>query len=198
MICAMILAAGRSQRMGTQKLLLPLGDRPVIACVVDEVLRSPVDRVFVVIAPDGSLIAEALAGRRVEFVANPDPESEMLASVRCGLRATPQDCAAALVVPGDHPGVTAEVISSLIEAFEAGARGIVVPAYNGRRGHPLLLSMRYRNEILTRYDDTGLRGLLRAHAGDVHEVEVPTAGVVEDMDLPEDYVRIREHLRGTQ
>ena len=85
----------------------------MIARIVDEVLRSPVDRVFVVVGPDGGRIAEALAGRRVEFVTNPDPEAEMLSSVRCGLRAMPEDCEAVLVVLGDQPGVTAEVIATL-------------------------------------------------------------------------------------
>ncbi len=157
MICAMILAAGRSQRMGTQKLLLPLGDRPVIARVVDEVLRSPVDRVFVVVGPDGGGIVEALAGRRVEFVKNPNAESEMLSSVRCGLSAMPEDCVAVLVVLGDQPGVTVEVISTLVKAFRTRQCGIVAPSYNGRRGHPLLLAMRYREEILNQYQDVGLR-----------------------------------------
>ncbi len=116
MICAMVLAAGRSRRMGAQKLLLSLGGRPVIARIVDEVLRGPVDRVFVIVGPDGARIAEALAGRRVDYVINPDPEAEMLSSVRCGLRAMPEDCDAVLMVLGDQPGVTADDIAALCKA----------------------------------------------------------------------------------
>jgi molybdenum cofactor cytidylyltransferase len=167
--------------MGAQKLLLPLGDRPVIAHIVDEVLRSPVDRVFVIVGLDGARVAEALAGRRVEFATNPDPEGEMLTSIRCGLRAMPEDCAAVLMVLGDQPGVTADVIAS--------GRGIVAPIYKGKRGHPLLFAMRYRDELLNQYDDVGLCGLLRAHPEDVFEVEIPAPSVIEDMDLPEDYER---------
>ena len=140
MIYAMVLAAGRSRRMGAQKLLLPLGDRPVIARIVDEVLSSPVDRVFVIVGPDGNGIAEALAGQCVDFVTNPDAEGEMLSSVRCGLRAMPEDCTAVLVVLGDQPGITADVVAMLVQAFQTSGRGIVVPIYGGRRGHPLLLS----------------------------------------------------------
>jgi molybdenum cofactor cytidylyltransferase len=198
MICSILLAAGRSRRMRAQKLLLPLGDRPVIARIVDEVLRSPVDRVFVVVGPDSARIAEVLAGRQVEFVTNPAPEAEMLSSVRCGLRAMPEDCDAVLAVLGDQPGVTTEVIAAIVQAFHASRRGIVAPIYKGKRGHPLMFSMRYREEILTRYDDFGLRGLLHAHPEDVCEIEFSTPNVFDDMDLPEDYEReIKQYKNGS-
>jgi len=190
MICAIIPAAGRSRRMGVQKLLLPVGGKPMIACVVDEVLAGPVDRVVVVVGADGAAIADALAGRRVHFVTNPEAEGEMLGSVRCGLSAVPQDAAAALVAPGDQPGVTSEVVAAVVEAFRSSGRGIVVPTHAGRRGHPLLIALRYRDEILTRYDGTGLRGLLQAHPEDVLEVEVAAPGAVEDVDTPEQYARV--------
>jgi molybdenum cofactor cytidylyltransferase len=189
MICSIVLAAGRSRRMGAQKLLLPLGGRTVIERIADEVLRASVDRVFVIVGLDGGGIADALAGRRVEFVTNPDPEAEMLSSVRCGIRALPADCDAVIVVLGDQPGVTAEVISALVQAYKTSGRGIAIPIHNGRRGHPLMFAMRYRDEILTRYDDVGLRGLLHAHPEDVCEVEILAPNVIDDMDLPEDYER---------
>ena len=189
MICALVLAAGRSRRMGVQKLLLPVGGQPLIARVVDEVLRSPVAEVFVVIGHEGERVAEALAGRRVRFVPNPDAEGEMLSSVRCGLRAVPENCAAVLMVLGDQPGISANVIATLAGAFRTAGRGIVVPTHGGRRGHPLLFAMQYRGEILSRYNEVGLRGLLQAHPEEVFEVAVAAPGVLEDMDVPEDYHR---------
>ena len=190
MICAMVLAAGQSRRMGTQKLLLPLAGRPLITGIVDEVLRSPVAEVFVVMGRDAPRITQALAGRRVRLLTNPCTDGDMLSSVRCGLRALPPECAAALVVLGDQPGITAETISMLIQAFQTHSRGIVVPTHGGKRGHPLLLSMRYRDEVLHQYDGTGMRGLFLAHPDDVMEVEVPASGILEDMDTPEDYRRM--------
>jgi len=189
MICALVLAAGRARRMGAQKLLLPIGDRPAIARIVDEVLAGPVAEVVVVVGTDGGRIADALAGRRVTLVANPDPAGEMLSSVRCGLRAMPEACTAALVVLGDQPSLTAGLVAALAGAHRATGRGLVVPTYRGRRGHPLLVAMRYREEVLRGYDDVGLRGLLRAHPQDVGEVETGVPGVVEDMDVPDDYRR---------
>ena len=113
----------------------------------------------------------------------------MLGAVRCGLRAVPQDASAALVAPGDQPGVTAEVVATVVGAFGVSGRGIVVPTHAGRRGHPLLIALRYRDEIMTRYDGTGLRGLLQAHPEDVLEVEVAAPGAVQDIDTPEQYAR---------
>jgi molybdenum cofactor cytidylyltransferase len=190
MICAVVLAAGRSQRMGTQKLLLPVGGQPLIARIVDQVLASPVDRTVVVTGSDGDCLAAALAGRPVAFVVNPEPQAEMLASVRCGLAVLPPECTAALIVLGDQPGITAHVIARLLEAFSASGCGIVVPTVHGRRGHPLLVSLRYRDEILTHYDAVGLRGLVQLHQEDVCEVDVGTPEILDDLDTPRDYQRL--------
>ncbi len=190
MICAIVLAAGRSTRMSVQKLLLPFGSSTVVGTVVDAVSRPPVDRTIVVTAPGGD-VAAALAGRDVTLVVNPDPAAEMLDSVRIGLRALPPACEAVLVTPGDLPGVTPGLVASLVAAFRASGKGIVVPVYDGGRGHPLLLGARYFAEVLTRYDDVGLRGLPRAHQDDVLEVVVVDDAVLADIDTPEDYERVR-------
>lgn len=190
MIGAIVLAAGRSRRMGTQKLLLKLGGQMVITRIVDEVLRCPIDSICVVIGQEGLQITEALAGRRVQFVRNERVEGDMLSSVRCGLQALPAICAGVLVILGDQPSLSATIIVKLIEAFRLAPDCIAVPAYGGKRGHPLLFASYYRDEILTRYDQTGLRGLLLSHPDKVVEVESDTPSVLEDMDRPEDYERI--------
>ena len=190
MICALVLAAGRSRRMGVQKLLLPVQGQPLIAHVADQVLRSPVDHVFVIVGHDADQLAQALAGRNVSLVDNPELDGEMLSSVRCGLRALPAACDAVLVALGDQPGITAELIARLVQAFRHGGKGIVLPAHGGQRGHPLVFTTRYRDEILTGYDHVGLHGLLRAHGDDVDEVEVGEPSVLEDLDRPEDYQRL--------
>jgi molybdenum cofactor cytidylyltransferase len=77
----------------------------------------------------------------------------------------------------------------MTKAFESSRRGIVVPEHEGRRGHPILFSAKYRHEVLTQFDDVGLRGLLEAHPEDVHEVAVADASILADMDVPEDYER---------
>jgi molybdenum cofactor cytidylyltransferase len=192
MISAIVLAAGRSRRMGTQKLLLPFQGTTLIGRVVDELSRSPLDQILVVVGRDGEHIAKAIPGPRVQFVTNPNDEAEMLSSVRCGLQALPAEASAVLVALGDQPGVTANVVRELVSAFHARKRGIVVPTHNGRRGHPLLFAAHYRHEILTKYEGCGLRGLLDAHPDDIFELEVASTGVLDDVDIPEDYQRVAE------
>lgn len=195
MITAIVPAAGRSRRMGMPKLLLPLAGTTVIGCVVDALLGAPTDGVLVVVRPDDALLRTALVDRRVAFVANPDPDGDMLSSVRCGLRALPADCTTALVATGDQPGLNAALVRDLIAAYRASDRSILVPIHAGRRGHPLLFSTRYRDEILSRFDGVGLRGLLLAHTAEVLEWPTSDAAVLEDLDRPDDYRRI---LRGAE
>ena len=190
MISALILAAGQSRRMGVPKLLLPLGVHPLIARVADAVLASSVHETCVVVGPDSAGIRQALAVRAVRFVVNPHPDEGMLSSVRCGLRAVSPATKAVLVVLGDQPGLTTAIINRLFEVSRVGGKGLVLPTHGGQRGHPLLLDLRYREEILHGYDQTGLRGLLQAHPDAVTEVEMPSPAVLEDMDTPEDYQRI--------
>ena len=189
MIGAIVLAAGESRRMGAQKMLLPFGSTTVIAHVVDQLLNSAVDQVLVVVGHAGDSVAEALSGRAVAVVHNADYKSGMLSSVRCGLRALPGQCSAIMVALGDQPAITTGLIDELLQTFGRNDRGIVTPLFQGGRGHPLLFSERYRAEILTHYDDAGLRGLLHAHPDDVFEWAAPTAAVLSDMDYPDDYRR---------
>jgi molybdenum cofactor cytidylyltransferase len=192
MICAIVLAAGLSRRMGMQKLLLPLGDKPVIAHVVDTLLRSEVAaKVFVVVGNAEVRIREALINRDIHFV-TPGQTKDMLASVRAGIRALPKSCDAILVALGDQPGLRVRLLKRMAAALKNIPRSIIVPSYRGQCGHPLLFSVRYRKELLTRYDNTGLRGLRYAHPDKVFIVKTVASSVLEDMDTPADY---RRHLK---
>jgi molybdenum cofactor cytidylyltransferase len=187
---AIVVAAGASRRMGAQKVLLPLGQTTVIGHIVDVLERCGLDGISVVVGHGGERVRGALAGRHVALVTNPTPEAGMLSSVRCGVRALPAGWEAVLVALGDQPSIREDVVRSLTQAFDRGG-GIVVPVHRGKRGHPLLVAARYAGDVLTRYDETGLRGLLIDHAADVREVEARTSSILEDMDTPEDYDRGR-------
>ncbi len=196
MNAAIVLAAGRSRRMGAPKVLLPFGPGTVIAHIADRIAASSVDRIVVVVGPEGDRVADALRGRPASIVVNPDPEKAMLSSVRCGLRALPEGCDAVLVALGDQPAVEAALIDRLIAARAGSGKGIAVPVHGGRRGHPLLFAASYGPEVLERYEDTGLRGLLAAHPDDIVEVPASDAAVLSDMDTPEDYRRELDRRRG--
>ena len=189
MICAIVLAAGRSRRMGVQKLLLPFGSKTVIGHIVDQLTESSVDEVYVVVGCQGKQVSEELSDKPVSIVNNPNYKSGMLSSVRCGLNTLPEQCTSVLVALGDQPSVTTELIDQLLQNFDSTERQILVPLYDGRRGHPIIFSAIYRDEILTNYDSVGLRGLMYAHKKDICELSVKSSGVLSDMDCPQDYQR---------
>ena len=189
MNCAIVLAAGLSSRMGVQKLLLPFGGKTVISHIVDQLLASTVGEVHAVVGHQAERISAELSGRAVSIVNNPNYTSGMLSSVRCGLRNLPEKCRAVMVVLGDQPSITTGLIDQMLQSFAATEKNILVPLYKGKRGHPILFSSHYRDEILTQYGDVGLRGLLHGHSEDTFELAVSTASVLCDMDCPEDYRR---------
>jgi molybdenum cofactor cytidylyltransferase len=189
MICAVVLAAGLSSRMGVQKLLLPFSGKTVIGHIVDQLLASTIGEVHVVVGHQAERISAELSGRAVTIVNNPNYESGMLSSVRCGLRSLPEECRAVMVVLGDQPSITTKLINKMLRSFAATEKSILVPLNESRRGHPVLFSRQYRDEILTHFNDVGLRGLLHKHPEEVFELTVSTDSVLYDMDYPEDYRR---------
>ena len=117
-------------------------------------------------------------------------DGDMLSSVRCGFRAVEDDCEAVFIALGDQPTIRSGWITDMIAAYRNFGRGIIVPVHQGKRGHPLLLSRHYREELLHNHDGVGLRGLLAAHADDLLELEFPTPDVLVDLDVPADYQRL--------
>jgi len=189
MICAIVLAAGRSQRMGTQKLLLPIGGKPVITRIVDQLLQSLLQEIIVVVGRDAGMVQAALPARAVTFVTNPDFDSDMISSIRCGLRTILNGCKAVLVVLGDQPNLTSQLVTRMIAAYNESGRGIIVPSLGIHRGHPVLLAARFGDELLRSDTTIGLRGLLDAHPDEIFRLDVPDASELEDMDTREDYQR---------
>jgi molybdenum cofactor cytidylyltransferase len=175
--------------MGRQKLLLPFVGKTVIAHIVDQLLASAIDKIYVVVGHEADRVTEQICDRSVSIVTNPNYELGMLSSVRCGLRTLSPDCEAALVALGDQPAITSQLVDKMIHSFTQTDKSILVPLYRGKRGHPVLVSTHYREEIITHYDDIGLRGLLHAHPDDIFELIVQTSSVLQDMDYPEDYLR---------
>ena len=191
-IYAIILAAGRSARMGgTPKLLLPYGTSTVLGCVLDTVLAAPIDRSYVVLGAWREAIEPLVRTYPVSIVINPDFDRGMLSSVQAGFRAIPPGEGAVFVVPGDHPGVTPAVFARLLEVRAESGAGLVVPQFEGRGGHPLLVDLRFRAEIEGLDPAVGLRGLLARHPGRVRRVPLEEAGIVLDLDTPDDYRKAR-------
>lgn len=188
MVGAVVLAAGESRRMGTQKLLLPFGGVTVIEHVIAQVSASRVGDIVVVLGHEPRRVAPAIADTVARTCVNREYARGMLSSIRAGLQESAH-WEAVLIVLGDQPAIDPEVINLLIEDFEGHEGSIVVPAWEGRRGHPLLIDASYKESILTDYEDVGLRGLLHAYPDRVRQVDMASDAVLRDMDFPEDYQR---------
>ena len=187
-VYAIVLSAGMSIRMGSPKQLLPFGDRTVLQRVVDTLLRADLSGVVVVLGHRAEAVRKSLSGRPVDFCLNPDYREGMFSSVRCGLSALPPGADAALIVLGDQPQIDAEVVRRVIAAYREGEKGIVIPTFKGGRGHPALVDLgRYRDKIFELSGEAGLKPVMRGHPEDTLELPVDEAGILRDIDTPEDY-----------
>ena len=186
-IAAIILAAGRSTRMGgPNKLLAELGGKPLVRIVTEQALASKASNVIVVTGHQAEQVEKALQGLKVKFVRNPHFADGLAGSVRAGISAVSENADGAVICLGDMPLIDAHLIDRLIEAF-APDRGnlIAVPVGDGRRGNPVLWSRRFFNELMTLDGDIGARHLIARHSEAVAEVPVDGHGAFLDIDTPQ-------------
>lgn len=185
-----VLAAGRSTRMGEMKVLLPWGDTTVVGHICRTLAEIGLDTT-VVLGYQAQAVADALAGLQVNLVRNPDFESgEMISSLRVGLSELDKRGAeAALVVLGDQPGILPNVIQDILQAYRQGLAGIVLPSYERQRGHPVLIDRRHWAALEALPPGSAPRDVVRANEDDIFHVEVDTPYVLRDLDTPEDYRR---------
>jgi len=183
---AVVLAAGRSSRMGgANKLLEPVGGTPVIRRVVQAVLASRARPVIVVTGHDRERVEAALEGLPVRLVHNEVYGSGMASSLRTGIAAVPAEAEGAMVVLGDMPLLQGELLDRLMAAHEpAAGRLIAVPVAGAARGHPVLWSRRYFPELMALEGDVGARQLLARHSEVVAEIAVEGEGAFLDVDTP--------------
>ena len=194
-IAALLLAAGRSRRMGAFKPLLPFGDRTVIECCIDNLGEAGIKDIIVVAGHRAEDVREKLKDLEVSIVVNPEPDSEMGVSIARGVEQLPDNARAAIIALVDHPAVPPSVIKILIEEWRQGAK-LVQPEHDGRGGHPVLVDLAYRDELLALDPQSGLRALFEAHRDDVRRAPVESPYVARDMDTWEDYRRLHEDVFG--
>ncbi len=191
-VAAIVLAAGRSSRMGAQnKLLADIAGKPMVRRVVETALAGKARPVLVVTGHQAADVGAALSGLHVTLVANPDYAGGLASSLKAGIRAVPEECDGALVLLGDMPRIGAEHVDQLIDALAAAPESIVVPVHEGRQGNPVLWPRRYFPELMQLEGDAGAQRLIAAHRGDVREVDLLTDAIFVDVDTPEALDRMR-------
>jgi len=187
MVSAILLAAGESKRMGLPKLLLPFGNSTILEQAVDNLLNSKVDEVIVVVGHKAQEIIKRLADRPVKIALNPAYHEGMGTSIVRGLSLVDNSARAVMLVLADQPLIDSETINKLIEAFFSHNKGVVIPVYQGRRGHPVIFAARYQEALLRLEGDVGGREIVKEHPDDILEVVVDSQGINIDIDDIDNY-----------
>ena len=194
-IAALLLAAGQSRRMGAFKPLLPFGDRTVIQRCVANLRAAGVEEVIVVLGHRADEVRTHLNDSNVRFALNADTDSEMGVSIARGIEQVNADARAVLIALVDHPAVSPEAIASLIDEWRSGAK-LVQPEQGGRGGHPVLIDLTYRNELLHLDPRRGLRSFFDAHRTEALRLPMESPYVARDMDTWEDYLALHREVLG--
>ncbi len=189
-ISVILLAAGKSERMGTCKQLLDLGGRTVIQVCIENLLEAGLDDITVVAGVFSGELQPAVSNFNVMFIINDIKNAEMSDSIRAGLKSTGKgDTSGIMIHLSDHPLVKASTLRSLAEKYSDSRDSVIIPAHNGRKGHPVILP----EHILRKIEKGGtLRDIISSESGKVRQIDVDDQGILVDMDTPGDYQRVLE------
>jgi molybdenum cofactor cytidylyltransferase len=196
-VAAIILAAGRSERMGAFKPLLPFGPKSVIETCIENIRGGGVKTIVVVLGLglQAERLKHHLQNSRVTLASNSDPGSEMSTSIACGVRALPGVARAVIINPADHAAVPSEVVAQLIAEWEKGAL-LIKPTWEDRGGHPVLIDLSFRDELLTLDPERGLKALFVAHQDQLRRVPVNSNYIARDLDTWDDYCALHQEVFG--
>jgi len=190
-IAAVVLAAGRSTRMGANKLIADVGGKPMVRRVAQAALESAASPVLVVTGHQQADVRVALTGLDVVFVHNPNFAQGLSTSLKAGIAAAPASVAGALMLLGDMPQIAPGHLNQLIAAFRDRVGFIIVPVHAGKRGNPVLWPRAFFPAMLALDGDAGAKRLLAANAGCVGEVDLGTDAIFLDVDTAEALARVR-------
>ena len=192
-LAGVVLAAGRSARMGSPKAMLDFLGLPFAVRILEALEALEVKTRVIVLGPDAPRIQPALADHDCMIVENPDPETGPIASLRGALRALqPLQPSAVLVWPVDLPHVRVTTVERVLEAHRRTGAVSVIPTFGERRGHPVIWGSALFGELLESAVATreGARAVLHDHERDVVSVPVDDPAVIDQVNTPEDYERL--------
>ena len=196
MTFALIPAGGRSQRMGRPKLSLPLHGRTVLEYVVTALRKGGVERVLVVVAPHVAELGPLAEAAGAHVCLLPAETPDMRATVEMGLTFIeqfwrPEPAEPWLLVPADHPTLDPQLVRRLLREYEQrGSASILVPVYEGKRGHPAVLAWQHVKDIRRHPAGEGLNTYLRQQVAVTREIAVVSPDILRNLDTPEDYERL--------
>lgn len=186
-VSAILLAAGESKRMGQPKQLMPLDQTTILGKTLKNLLNSMVSEIIVVLGYKAEEVIKTITDKPVKIVVNPNYQQGMSTSIIAGLKLIDSRAQAFMLALGDQPYINSQTINSLIEAFGTNDKGIVIPVYQGRRGHPVVFAIRYQGKLLKLKGDVGGREIVDQRSDDVLEVAVNCEGIHIDIDTLDNY-----------
>ncbi|GAB4471573.1 MAG: hypothetical protein Kow0088_05440 [Anaerolineales bacterium] len=196
---AIILAAGRSLRMGAPKLALPWGKTTVLGAVIQALAEGglPLGLQGILVVTGGhqriieNLLDQMQSPVPIRWTFNPHYQGEMVLSLQEGLKHTQPNTRAALIALGDQPQILASTVQSILTCYQNGAHSLIAPSYQMRRGHPWLVERSLWGDILSLSASQTLRDFFNKQAEKVHYLIVDTPSVLKDLDTPAEYQRER-------
>jgi len=195
-IAALLLAAGKSSRMGSNKMLEEIDGRPMVARTAQRLLASRARPIIAVLGNQAADVDAALGKLPVERVHNPDFADGLSTSLKRGLAVLPAEVDGVVVCLGDMPLIAGRDLDRLISAFNPlEGRAIVVPIRRGKRGNPVLWSRQFVPEMMALAGDQGARKLIEEHADLVAEVEMDNDAILIDIDTPQALAELREKVK---
>ncbi len=188
-ISSIILSAGSSERMGSPKALLKIGEKTFLQHIIEILSKKYVEEIHVVLGALSDEIEPSIADLPVNVLINGQWDSGQLSSLITGLHAIDDDRTdGVLVWPVDHPLVSGVLIDELLNAFENDHAKIIIPKYNGRRGHPVIFPNKTFHELRSASPDEGARSVVHRNESIVYEVETSEEAILINIDTPEDYI----------
>jgi molybdenum cofactor cytidylyltransferase len=192
LIAAIVLAAGKSERMGYPKALLQFRGRTFLEHVLDAIAHSDIGYTVVVVGHHREIIEKSVSVPAITF--NPNYEQGMSTSVQAGLRALPSGVSGFALFLVDHPLIDSATIDRLTGRLLK--EHIVLPVFQGKRGHPVIFAADVFSEILNLSPDQGLNTVVRRTPGRIIEVLVNSPGVLADIDTPEEFAKLVAESQG--
>jgi len=187
MINTIILSAGESKRMGQPKPLLRFDDKTFLEYIISVLQLSNVDRITVVLGSDAEIIEKSVDLSGTHLLLNKDYKKGQLSSLLTGINNLPEETEAILVCLVDHPFITEELVNQIVKTFKERKSPIIVPVYQGKRGHPVLFSKSLFKELLEAPEDKGARYVVYSNEEKVFELETSEKGIMIGINTPEDY-----------
>lgn len=192
-VSVILLGAGESKRLGVNKLQLPWGKKTILEKCLQTFLHSKVHEVVLVLNEKLRGMETRLKQKRVKIIFNPDYRKGMSTSIYHGLRVIHPKSQGVLIALGDQPNLNTRTVNSLIYHFQRSKKGIIVPAYLGKMGHPVLFHRKYFKDLLTLDGDRGGRSIIKKNERDVEIVSTTSKGVIQDVDTWEDYQTLKKY-----